>query len=103
MVFIETAGFSALRETYLDDEEFARLQAVLLARPDAGDMIRGSGGVRKIRWTSRGTGKRSGIRVIYYWITKKDQILLLTLYKKGEADDLSRDQIKEIRKVVKSL
>lgn len=103
MVFIETAGFSALREAYLDDEEFARLQAVLLARPDAGDMIRGSGGVRKIRWTSRGTGKRSGIRVIYYWITKKDQILLLTLYKKGEADDLSRDQIKEIRKVVKSL
>jgi hypothetical protein len=76
---------------------------MLIDRPDAGDIIRGSGGVRKVRWTSRGTGKRGGLRVIYYWITKKDQILLLTLYKKGEVDDLAKDEIREMRKTVKSL
>lgn len=103
LIFIETSGFSDLRESYLDDDEFGLLQAMLIDRPDAGDIIRGSGGVRKVRWTSRGTGKRGGIRVIYYWITKEDQILLLTLYKKGEVDDLAKDEIREMRKTVKSL
>ncbi len=103
MIFIESSDFSDLRESYLDDDEFGLLQAMLIDRPDAGDIIRGSGGVRKVRWTSRGTGKRGGLRVIYYWITKKDQILLLTLYKKGEVDDLAKDEIREMRKTVKSL
>jgi hypothetical protein len=103
VIFIESSDFSDLRESYLDDDEFGLLQAMLIDRPDAGDIIRGSGGVRKVRWTSRGTGKRGGLRVIYYWITKKDQILLLTLYKKGEVDDLAKDEIREMRKTVKSL
>lgn len=103
MIFIETSDFSDLRESYLDDDEFGLLQAMLIGRPDAGDIIRGSGGVRKVQWTSRGTGKRGGIRLIYYWITKEDQILLLTLYKKGEVDALTKDDIREMRKTVKSL
>jgi hypothetical protein len=103
VIFVETSSFSNLRESYLDDDEFGLLQAMLIDRPDAGDIIRGSGGVRKVRWTSRGTGKRGGLRVIYYWITQADQILLLTLYKKGEVDDLAKDGIREMRKIVKSL
>ena len=103
MIFIETSRFSDLRESYLDDDDFGLLQAMLIHRPDAGDIIRGSGGVRKVRWAAKGTGKRGGIRVIYYWITKKDHILFLTLYKKGEVDDLAKDETREMWKTVKSL
>lgn len=103
MVFIETSGFSDLRESYLDDDEFGLLQAMLIDRPEAGDIIRGSGGVRKVRWASQGTGKRGGLRIIYYWIKDDGQILLLTLYKKGEVDDLSKGAIKGMRKIVKQL
>ena len=76
---------------------------MLIHRLDAGDIIRGSGGVRKVRWAAKGTGKRGGIRVIYYWITKKDHILFLTLYKKGEVDNLAKDETREMWKTVKSL
>ena len=79
------------------------LQLYLLDRPDAGDVIRGSGGVRKLRWGLKGQGKRGGVRVIYYWITKDDQILFLTAYAKTESGDLSQDAIKAMREIVKNL
>ncbi len=103
MEFIETTGFSKLRENYLNDTQFNLLQLYLIKLPDAGDVIRGSGGVRKLRWGLPGQGKRGGLRVVYYWISKDEQILFLTVYRKTEAADLSQEAIREMRKLVKSL
>lgn len=71
-----------------------------MEKPDAGDIIRGTGGARKIRWRSKGRGKRGGVRVIYYWITKDDQILLLTAYAKNEVTELSETAKKEIKRLI---
>ena len=103
MEFVETSGFSRIRENYLDDSQFNMLQLYLLDRPDAGDVIKGSGGVRKLRWGLKGQGKRGGVRVIYCWIKKDDQILFLTAYAKNESGDLSQDAIKAMREIVKNL
>ena len=103
MEFIETKGFSSIRENYFDESQFHMLQLYLLDQPDAGDIIKGSGGVRKLRWGLPGRGKRGGVRVIYYWVTKEHQILFLTAYAKNEASDLSPDTIKAIREIVKDL
>jgi len=101
--FIETTGFSKLRENYLNNTQFNLLQLYLIKLPDAGDVIRGSGGVRKLRWGLPGQGKRGGLRIVYYWISKDEQILFLTAYRKTEAGDLSTEAIKEMRRLVKSL
>jgi len=101
--FIETSQFSRLREKYLDDARFNLLQLYLMESPDAGDVIPGSGGVRKLRWGTKGRGKQGGLRVVYYWITRDDQILFLTLYGKSEAKDLSRDAIRAMRQLIKPL
>jgi hypothetical protein len=101
--FIETSGFSSIREKYFDDSQFHMLQLYLMDRPGAGGIIKGSGGVRKLRWGLQGTGKRSGVRVIYYRMTKNHQILFLTAYAKNEASNLSRDAIKAMREIVKDL
>jgi mRNA-degrading endonuclease RelE of RelBE toxin-antitoxin system len=98
--FIETSQFSRLREKYLDDARFNLLQLYLMESPDAGDVIQGSGGVRKLRWGTKGRGKQGGLRVVYYWITRDDQILFLTLYDKSEAKDLSRDAIRAMRQLI---
>ena len=103
MEFIETTGFSKLREDYLNDTQFNLLQLYLINYPDAGDVIRGSGGVRKLRFGLPGHGKRGGLRVIYYWMSKDEQTLFLTAYRKTEAGDLSTKAIKEMRGLVKSL
>jgi len=103
MEFIETSGFSKIRENYFDDSQFNMLQLYLMDRPDAGNIIKGSGGIRKLRWGMQGQGKRGGVRVIYYWITKDNQILFLTAYAKGKASDLSQNAIKTMREIVKDL
>lgn len=102
MEFIETTGFSKVREDYLNDTQFNLLQLYLMNFPEAGDVIRGSGGLRKLRWGVPGHGKRGGLRVIYYWLTKGDQILFLTIYRKTEAADLSKEAIKQMRSLIKS-
>jgi mRNA-degrading endonuclease RelE of RelBE toxin-antitoxin system len=84
----------------MDDERYAALQAYLAERPDAGDLIRGSGGMRKIRWAGTGRGKRGGLRVIYYWWTAKDRISMLLVYPKNEQDDLNAEQMKQLRKAL---
>ncbi len=103
MEFIETTMFSSIRENYFDDAQFNGLQLYLKNRPDAGSIIRGSGGVRKLRWGLPGRGKRGGVRVIYYWITDEHQILFLTAYAKNEAGDLSPDAVRAMRELVKDL
>ncbi|HRI16050.1 MAG TPA: type II toxin-antitoxin system RelE/ParE family toxin [Verrucomicrobiota bacterium] len=76
------------------------MQAHLATRPDAGDLIRGSGGIRKIRWAGSGRGKRGGLRVIYYWWVAQDRISMLLVYPKNEQDDLNAGQLKQLRKAL---
>lgn len=68
--------------------------------PDAGDIIKGSGGIRKIRQSAKGKGTRGGVRVIYYWAVSREQIFMLDIYAKNEQTDLTSDQIRELRKLV---
>ncbi len=100
MVFIETHIFTKLLKELLPDSEYHSLQEALLLRPGTGDLIPGGGGLRKIRWRTRGGGKRSGTRIIYYWDTPDDTIYLLTIYKKSEQENLTANQLKMLRQLV---
>ena len=100
MVFIETPTFTKRVLQLLDDEEYSVLQAHLANHPGAGKLIPGSGGLRKIRWAGGGHGERGGLRLIYYWWVAKDRISMLLVYPKSEQDDLSADQVKQLRKAL---
>jgi mRNA-degrading endonuclease RelE of RelBE toxin-antitoxin system len=100
MQFIETSIFTRQVTTLLTDNEYGQLQVALSVHPDAGAIIPRSGGLRKIRWSMTGRGKRGGIRVIYYWVTKDDQILMLFMYPKNVQDDLAPQQLKILREIV---
>ena len=89
MVFIETPIFTLEVKSLLSDEDYAALQLHLVSQPDAGDVIAGTGGLRKVRWTTAGRGKRGGTRVIYYHVMAQAQIRLILIYRKGIKDDLS--------------
>jgi mRNA-degrading endonuclease RelE of RelBE toxin-antitoxin system len=96
VVFVETTLFTKLLGDYLTDDEYRQFQTHLIAHPDAGSVIRGSGGVRKVRWRSAGRGKSGGVRVIYYRAVSEDRIFLLTLYGKAEKDDLSAADLRRV-------
>ena len=85
----------------LDPESYRLLQLRLVAEPEAGVVIQGTGGLRKIRWQGSGRGKRGGIRVIYYWATSDGVLLMLLAYPKNERDDLSAEQKKVLVALVK--
>jgi len=84
----------------LPDDDYKQLQTALMLRPDAGDFIHGTGGLRKIRWNLPHKGKRGSLRVIYCW-DKENTIFMLLPYKKTETDDLSPSQLKRLRSLVK--
>jgi hypothetical protein len=88
-MFIETAFFTEDVLGLLSDDEYHQLQLCLAANPDAGDLIKDTGGLRKIRWAAGGKGKRGGVRVIYYDASSEDRIRMLLIYKKGIKDDLT--------------
>jgi mRNA-degrading endonuclease RelE of RelBE toxin-antitoxin system len=92
--------FTRLVRRFLTDDEYRLLQAALAIRPQAGAVIRGTGGLRKIRWGSEGRGKSGGLRVIYYSVVDRDTILMLYLYDKAEQDDLSPSQARALRKII---
>lgn len=96
MLFVETSVFSAQRDDWLSDDEFRALQSYLIEHPDAGDIIRGTGGIRKVRWAAKGKGKSGGVRVIYYWAKAPSHVYLLTLYGKSERADIDRATLKRI-------
>ena len=101
MRFVETPIFThALRDT-LSDDEYRALQWSLVLRPAQGNLIRGSGGLRKLRWRSGGRGKRGGVRVIYYWDTPAETIYLLLIYAKAKQEDLTPEQLKMLSKLVR--
>ena len=81
--FIESPIFERLVYDYLSEDEFAAFQQSLAQDPEAGDLVTGSGGCRKIRWGRSGIGKRGGVRIIYHASTRAGQILLLTIYGKN--------------------
>ena len=103
MEFIETPTFTRLVSELMEDDDYARLQAVLAFRPATGNVIPGSGGIRKMRWAGSGRGKRGGLRVIYYWQTAGDVVWMLLAYPKNEKDDLSRDQVRQLKALVDDL
>jgi hypothetical protein len=94
MIFIESSLFSKARSGYLSDDEYREMQTFLMLRPEAGDVIQSTGGLRKLRWSAKGKGKRGGIRVIYYFYVARDRFYLLTLYAKNEMSDLSDSERK---------
>ena len=100
MVFFETSVFTRLVMQLLPDGEYRKLQAALMLRPDLGPVIPSSGGLRKARWKLPGRGKRGGVRVIYYWFVSDDQVYMLMIYPKADQDDLTREQLRVLRRVV---
>lgn len=101
MKIIETSVFTKKLRLLLTDEEYRKLQNKLILNPKSGKIIKGSGGLRKIRWSIPGKGKRGGIRVIYYYVVKEEIILLLLIYTKSEREDLTKEQQKILKSLVK--
>jgi mRNA-degrading endonuclease RelE of RelBE toxin-antitoxin system len=101
MRFVETPVFTRELRRWLDDEQYRGLQAALLLRPEQGAVIRGSGGLRKLRWRGPESGKRGGLRVIYYWATAEETIYMLFIYSKGEQGDLTPAQVKVLGRLVR--
>ena len=95
--FIETKLFSRLLGDYLTDDEYAELQAALVGAPERGAVVPGSGGVRKLRWSQPGRGKRGGVRVIYYARTHEGVIWMLTIYAKNEEQSIPAHVLRKIK------
>ncbi|MFZ7342866.1 type II toxin-antitoxin system RelE/ParE family toxin [Avibacterium volantium] len=104
-VFIELPPFERYRKALMTDDEYFVLQNELLANPEKGDLIQGSGGVRKIRISDekRNKGKRGGARVIYYWFSRQCHFLMITAYSKKQKDDLAPEEIKAISQLIKHI
>lgn len=101
MVFIETPLFTSIIVGLLTDDAYGEFQQELAANPDAGNVIKGTGGLRKVRTAAKGKGKRGGARVIYYYFADKSQIVLLLAYPKGVKDDLSAKEKAILAKIIK--
>ena len=100
MKFIEAAVFTKYVYDYLSEDEYIGLQGLLLQYPESGNVVPGSGGVRKIRWVLSGRGKRGGVRVIYYFKKHDDEIWLLTIYSKNEVDAIPAQVLRQIAKEI---
>ena len=99
MVFYETDIFTEQIVESLDDDSYRELQTVLIREPESGDLIPRARGLRKIRWRAPGRGKRGGIRVIYYLVTR-DQIYMLYAYAKNKQENLTHEQLQRLRHLV---
>lgn len=102
-LFVELPAFSRFRSDYLTDDGLRALQKDLMANPEGGDMIEGTGGLRKVRFGDprRGKGKRGGLRVIYFWWEAGRQFWLFTLYDKDETADLTVKERKSLKDMLK--
>ena len=102
MEFIEAPVFTQVLPEYLTDDEYRELQLYLANVPEAGDVIQGTGGFRKVRWADsrRGQGKRGGLRVVYYYFDRDQQIWFLTMYGKDEAADLNAKEKRLLKAAV---
>lgn len=104
MEFVDSPAFSRLLSAYLDDDGYKALQINPALHPEAGRLMPGTGGFRKIRWADarRGKGRRSGLRVIYYYFPREHQVWLMTLFDKDEASDLSPKQKQALKAAVEA-
>jgi hypothetical protein len=102
VLFVETRQFTARVRSLLSDDEYRELQCELAERPDAGVVIPGTHGLRKLRFRMAGRGKRGGVRTIYYWAQSRSTILLLFLFAKNERDDLTPDQRAALKRIVEA-
>jgi hypothetical protein len=102
MIFIETPTFTRLVAELMDDEAYGRFQTDLANAPESGDVIEGTGGLRKIRVALPGRGKRGGARVIYYYFSSASQIVLLLAYPKNVQDNLTAAQKKALRSIIEN-
>ncbi len=100
MVIVETSVFTRQIKDLMPDTDYTELQMALTQRPGLGDLIPGSGGLRKIRWKLGGRGKRGGVRIIYYWVTQDEQIWMLYAYAKTRLESLSKAQLAMLREIV---
>lgn len=103
MEFIETPTFTRLVTALLSDDEYRELQDVLVEDPERGDLIKGGGGIRKLRHAVRGRGKSGGVRVIYYWVKDDHLIYMLVAYPKSKKDNLTDRETTLLRDFVKEL
>lgn len=99
---IETPTFAADADRLWMEDERLEFIAWLAADPEVGGVIRGSGGCRKVRWSRRGTGKRGGVRVIYYNRLANGEIWLLLIYPKSERDNIPGHLLKAIREEIEN-
>ncbi|MFL5244703.1 MAG: type II toxin-antitoxin system RelE/ParE family toxin [Gemmataceae bacterium] len=101
MRFIETSVFTRAIGELLNDDQYQSLQLALLGRPGLGSVIRGSGGIRKLRWALPGAGKRGGIRVIYFWDEASETYYMLYAYRKSDQEDLTVKQLRTLARLVR--
>ena len=103
MEFIENPNLTRHVQDILNDEEYRGLQNTLAADPECGDLVKGGGGIRKVRHAAQGKGKSGGVRAIYYWVKDRHQIYMLVVYPKSKKDDLSDRETAILRNLVKEL
>lgn len=97
--FIELHPFAAVRDKYLNDEEFAALQLYLTKHPNDGDVIPHSTGCRKLRWAVEGRGKRGGVRVIYFLRLNSEEIVLVTMYAKNVQENIDPKLLRRLKEI----
>jgi hypothetical protein len=103
MEIIETAPFARRRDELFDDEQFREFEEHLVLNPVAGALIPGGAGLRKIRWSGSGRGKRGGVRVIYYFRSTTNRLFLIFGYRKNECEDLTQAQIRSLARIIEQL
>lgn len=101
VTFVESPLFTKLISDYLADDEYRVFQAFLATNPDVGDVVRGSGGVRKVRWGRRGSGKSGGVRILYFARTEDGEIWLLLIYAKSAVASIPGHILKALKEEMK--
>jgi mRNA-degrading endonuclease RelE of RelBE toxin-antitoxin system len=99
MVLVESPVFTRQVQELLTDDEYRELQWHLAIHPDAGALIQGTGGLRKVRWSAGRRGKRGGVRVIYFYAAAAEQLRVLLIYRKGRKDDLTATEKRTLREL----
>jgi mRNA-degrading endonuclease RelE of RelBE toxin-antitoxin system len=100
MRFVETPVFTKELRDLLSDDEYWSIQAAIMLRPEQGVIIRGTGGIRKLRWSGKGHGKSGSVRLIYYWDKKSETIYMLYVYPKNKQENLTPEQYRLLGRLV---
>jgi hypothetical protein len=94
--FVESSIFRRVLPAYLNDDEYSELQQYLIQNPEAGEIVPGSGGIRKVRWARSGAGKRGGLRIIYFVRYRPNEFWMLTLYAKAKRENIPAHILKQL-------